>query len=122
MKHNEYTQLRSELTKKGYRYQSSAISGIASHSFSKPFGKYHNPYDDEKRSCYQIIYEVYDYRPFAPKAPTDYGIEVRFIVSRTIDDRVDMVIAYEGQSISYLERLAESLYEWVDKNIKLDEK
>ena len=121
MKSEQYIQLKNELGKNGYRHSGYGIASAASHSYYKPFRKYHNPYDDEERSCYQIFYEVYDYRALAPRAAIDYGIEVRLAVSRTMDDRVDLVIPYEGQSISYFETLAESFYEWVDKNIKIDE-
>ena len=120
MKAEQYIQLKNELDERGYRCQDYAISSDASHAFYKPFGKYSNPYDDEGRSCYQVFYEVYDYRPFAPRAATDYGIEVRLAVSRTSNDRVDLILPYEGQPISYFENLADSFYEWVDKNIKIE--
>ena len=117
----QYNVLEGLLQEKGYRYQSGRMSS-EDHSFYKPFRKYHNPYDSEGRSCYQIFFKVWDWTKYPQRAEgDDYGVSVVIAVSRTVNDRVDMEIPYRGTPISYFEELAESFYEWADAHIKIDE-
>ena len=42
------------------------------------------------------------------------GIEVCILVSRTIDERIDMTLAWhDDTTIEEIEKLAESFYSWV---------
>ena len=118
MKGEEFIELKNALGEKGYRLTKCVFTS-EDHAFYKPFGKYSNPYDEE-RSCYQIFFRVWDFTIYPQAKDRPYGVDVRIAVSRVIDERIDLEIPYEGQPISYFENKAESFYEWVVKNIEIE--
>lgn len=85
---------------------------------SKGFHRVDNQWDDD-RSAYQIILAIYDYSQWdilSDEQRNRVGIEIRFGVSRTIDERIDMIMNwYEDTTIEDVEAHAESFYQWVCK-------
>lgn len=117
MTKEQFIELKNALGEKGYRFTRSVFTN-EDHAFYKPFGKYSNPYE-EGRACYQIFFQVWDFRKYPQASDRPYGVQVRIAVSRIVTERVDLELSYEGQPISYFENKAESFYEWVEKNIEL---
>ena len=74
---------------------------------------------EEDRSAYQIILSIYDYSDKDYPGLTDemrnhVGIEIHFDVSRTIDERIEMDMAWHDiDRIEDIEQAAESFFEWV---------
>jgi hypothetical protein len=85
---------------------------------SKGFHKSDNQWDDD-RSAYQILLAIYDYSSWnklTVEQRNHVGIEIRFDVSRTIDERIEMIMNwYEDTTIEDVEAQAESFYQWVCK-------
>jgi len=117
MKKAEFDKLEAMLYKRGYHkyiqqlYHEDYVIG-------KGFHRVDNQWDDD-RSAYQIILAVYDYSSWdklTVEQRNHVGIEIRFDVSRTIDERIDMIINwYEDTTIEDVEAQAESFYQWVCK-------
>ena len=84
----------------------------------KSFHRVDNQWDDDM-STYQIILAVYDYSQWdtlSAEQRNRVGIEIRFDVSRTIDERIDMIMNwYEDTTIEDIEAQAESFYQWICK-------
>lgn len=84
----------------------------------KGFHKVDNQWDDDRPS-YQILLSIYDYSQWdilSVEQRNRVGIEIRFDVSRTIDERMEMIMNwYEDTTIEDVEAQAESFYQWVCK-------
>lgn len=88
--------------------------------YYKGFHKEDNKWE-ENRSAYQIGLSIYDYSIRSeywdriPKGMRDHvGIEIRIDVSRTVNERIDMCMAWhEDTKIDDIEIVAESFYKWV---------
>ena len=85
----------------------------------KGFHKEDNRWE-ENRCGYQILFSVYDYRSkdYAKNDPylhNRVGIEITIDVSRTIDERMELVTCWEDDytTIEEVEDMAESFYKWV---------
>lgn len=84
------------------------------------FHKYDNIWE-ENRSAYQIVLYIYDYtihKEWSWKLPesmkSHVGIEIHVDVSRNVNERVDLVLAWhDDTTIEEVEAIAESFYEWV---------
>lgn len=117
MKQAQFKKLETMLYKRGYHkyiqhlYHEDYVIG-------KGFHRADNQWDDD-RSAYQIILAVYDYSSWdklTVEQRNHVGIEIRFDVSRTIDERIDMIMNwYEDTTIEDVEAQAESFYQWVCK-------
>lgn len=85
---------------------------------SKGFHRVDNQWDDD-RPAYQILLAIYDYSSWdklTVEQRNYVGIEIRFGVSRTIDERIDMIMTwYKDTTIENMEAQAESFYQWVCK-------
>ena len=76
---------------------------------------------EEDRSAYQILLSVYDwtlhpeYHDRVPEGMKDrVAMEVTIMVSRTIDERMDLTFAWHDYStIEEVEQKADSFYQWV---------
>ena len=123
MTQEEYNRFTEELQKRGYRkYPSPRFRG-EDWAWFKSFGK--SDYE-EGRSNYQICFDVIDFSPYADSEPrfkaAPYGIEPLVLISRTIDERVDLHLCYtkvDDNNIDEVERLAESFYKWAEKEVKI---
>lgn len=122
MTHEEYNKFTEELQQRGYRkYPSPRFRG-EDWAWFKSFGESAHK---EGRSNYQVCFDVVDFSPYADRDPflreNPYGIEPQILISRTIDERVDLHLSYikvDDTNIDEIERLAESFYQWVEKEVE----
>lgn len=77
---------------------------------------------DEDRYAYQILLHIYDHRnwPSEFNVPSEernkVGIEITIDVSRTIDERMELVTSWEDDTkIEDVEYMAEKFYAWVQE-------
>lgn len=123
MTQEEYNKLTEELQRRGYRKYPSPRFRKDDWAWFKSFGK--SAYK-EGRSNYQVCFDVTDFSPYADREPylrdNPYGIEPSVRISRTIDERVDLHLSHtkvDDQNIDEIERLAESFYKWVEKEVEV---
>lgn len=125
MTREEYKKFCEELQSRGYKkYHSPRYSRDDDDwAWFKSFGK---SQFEEDRSNYQICFDVFDFSPYADREPRfkedPYGIEPLVLISRSVDERVDLHLSYcglEDTDIDEYERLADSFYQWAEQNIKL---
>ena len=121
MKQAQFKKLETMLYKRGYHKYIQRWNH-EDYVIGKGFHRVDNQWDDD-RSAYQILLAIYDYsmrRDLWDRLPVDYrnrvGIEIRFGISRTIDERIDMIMDWhEDTTIEDVEAQAESFYQWVCK-------
>lgn len=119
MNKEQFDKLASSLYKRGYKkynqhwhHEDYVIGG----GFHKKDNRW-----EEDRSAYQIILSIYDYtihKEWSWKLPESMknrvGIEIHVDVSRNVNERVDLVLAWhDDTTIEEVEAVAESFYKWV---------
>lgn len=116
-----YDSFCEDLQKRGYKKYPAPSRG--DYAWFKGFGE--SDYEEDRRN-YQICFEVYDFRKYADREPyfrtNPYGVEPMVLISRTIDERVDLHLSHtkvEDNNIDEIERLAESFFNWVEKEVEL---
>ena len=119
MNKKEYIKLEASLLERGYKkYQQHWMH--EDYGLGKGFQRENNKWDEE-RAGYQILLHIYDYSihpEFHDRMPKEHrehvGIEVVVMVSRTIDERIDMAFAWQDDStIERVENIAKHFYQWV---------
>ena len=123
MTREEYNKLTAELQRRGYKKYPSPRFGSDGYAWFKSFGE---SQFEEDRSNYQVCFDVFDFSPYADREPyfhtEPYGIEPQILISRTIDERVDLHLSYtkvDDNNIDEIERLAESFYKWAEKEVQV---
>ena len=123
MRQEEYNKLVAELQQRGYRKYLSPRGRKDDWAWFKSFGESKH---QEGRSNYQICFDVTDFSPYADREPffrdNPYGIEPSVRISRTTDERVDLHLSHikvDDTNIDEIERLAESFYKWVEKEVAI---
>ena len=124
MTHEEYNRFAEELQQRGYKkYPSPRFRVDDDWAWFKSFGESKH---QEGRSNYQICFDVTDFSPYADREPffrdNPYGIEPLVLISRTIDERVDLHLSHtkvDDQNIDEIERLAESFFKWAEKEVEI---
>ena len=123
MTREEYNKLVTELQQRGYRKYPSPRFSKDDWAWFKSFGKSAHK---EGRSNYQVCFDVVDLSPYADRElflrDNPYGIEPSVRISRKTDERVDLYLSHtkvEENNIDEIERLAESFYKWVEKEIEV---
>ena len=123
MTHEEYNKLVSELQRRGYRKYPSPRFRKDDYAWFKSFGE--SKFEDN-RSNYQVCFDVIDLSPYADREPrfkeAPYGIEPLILISRTIDERVDLHLSHikvDDNNITKIEQLAESFFNWIEKEIEV---
>ena len=123
MTREEYNKLVAELQQRGYRKYPSPRFSKDDWAWFKSFGKSAHK---EGRSNYQVCFDVVDLSPYADRElflrDNPYGIEPSVRISRKTDERVDLYLSHtkvEENNIDEIERLAESFYKWVEKEIEV---
>ena len=123
MTREEYNKLVAELQQRGYRKYLSPRFRKDDYAWFKSFGE---SQFEEDRSNYQVCFDVIDFSPYADREPSfrdnPYGIVPLVLISRTIDERVDLHLSYtkvDDNNIDEIERLAESFYKWVEKEVAI---
>ena len=122
MTKKELDKFEKELEKRGYRLH--MPYNRADRCWFKSFGESKH---EENRSNYQIAFSIWDFSPYADRdenlRKNPYSASVAILLSRCIDERVDVEVGsvnYKGyKDIDYTERIAESFYQWAEKEIKL---
>ena len=121
MTHEEYKKLTAELQRRGYKKYPSPRFRKDDYAWFKSFGESEHK---EDRSNYQVCFDVIDFSPYADRMPhfreNPYGIEPLVLISRTVDERVDLHLCYtkvKDNNIDEIERLAESFYKWAEKEV-----
>ena len=118
---DECNKFKSELEKRGYRqYPSINNADVA---YYKSFGK---STSEEDRSNYQICFDIYNFGKYAYREPffikNPYGVTPLVLMSRSANERIDLTLSHIGiddNEIDKIEQLAESFYQWVEKEIKI---
>ena len=123
MIHEEYNRFAEELQQRGYRKYPSPRLRKDDWAWFKSFGESAHK---EGRSNYQVCFDVIDFSPYADREPylkeNPYGIEPLVLISRTIDERVDLHLSHtkvDDQNIDEIERLAESFFKWIEKEVEV---
>ena len=123
MTHEEYNKLVAELQQRGYRKSLSPRGRKDDWAWFKSFCESKH---QEGRSNYQICFDVTGFSPYADREPffrdNPYGIVPLVLISRTIDERVDLHLSHtkvDDQNIDEIERLAESFFKWVEKEVAI---
>lgn len=123
MTREEYNKLTEELQRRGYRKYPSLRFSKGDWAWYKSFGE---SQFEEDRSNYQVCFDIIDFSPYANREPRfkddPYGIEPQILISRSIDERVDLHLSHtkvDDQNIDEIERLAESFYKWVEKEVEV---
>lgn len=119
MNKEQFDKLASSLYERGYKKYNQQWSN-EDYVICKEFHKKDNIWE-ENRSAYQIILSIYDYtipQEWSYRLPKDMkkkvGIEIHIDISRTINERVDLVLAWDDDTtIEEVESVAESFYKWV---------
>ena len=129
MTKKELEEFEKELTMRGYkRYPSHNGS---KYTWFKSFGE--SKYEED-RSNYQIAFSVWDFSEYAHRdshlRENPYSVFSEVLVSRTIDERVDLALSStmmtdfdEGRSyatnIMVIEKIADSFFKWAEQNIEI---
>ena len=123
MTREEYNRFAEELQRRGYKKYPSPRLRKDDYAWFKSFSE---SQFEEDRSNYQVCFDVFDFSPYADREPflrdSPYSIEPQILISRTIDERVDLHLSYtkvDDQNIDEIERLAESFYKWVEKEVEV---
>lgn len=123
MTQEEYNKFTEDLKQRGYRKYPSPRYRKDDYAWFKSFGE---SQFEEDRSNYQVCFDVIDFSPYADREPSfrdnPYGIEPLILISRTVNERVDLHLSYikvDDQNIDGIERLAESFFKWVEKEVEV---
>lgn len=122
MTKQELQTFEDRLQEMGYRKYPATINN-ADYAWFKSFGK---SKQEEGRCNYQVAFSIYDFSPYAYRDDNlrnnPYSCTSTILLSRCIDERVDLEISsinIDRTNIEHIEKLAQSFYEWADKNVKL---
>ena len=120
----EYKSFVSKLEQQGYKEY--PPHDTADKAFYKSFGKGNNKYDED-RSNYQVCYSLWDFSPYKDRdsniAKNPYSFSVTILVSRVIDERLDLEVGgycIDITNIDEVETFAENFFKWVDSNVKIE--
>ena len=123
MTHEEYKKLTAELQRRGYKKYPSPRFRKDDYAWFKSFGESAH---EEDRSNYQICFDVIDCSLYADREPylkeSPYGIEPLVLISRTINERIDLHLSYtkvDDTNIDEIERLAESFFKWAEEEVEV---
>lgn len=123
MTQEEYNKLTEELQHRGYREYLSPRGEKDDWAWFKSFGKSEH---QEGRRNYQVCFDVADCSPYANREPhfrtEPYGIMPLVMISRTTNERVDLHLSHikvDDSNIDEIERLAESFYQWIEKEVEV---
>ena len=119
MTHEEYNRLAEELQRRGYKKYPCPRGRKDDYAWFKSFGK--SKFEEDRRN-YQVCFDVADFLSYTGREDKLYGINSLVLISRTIDERVDLHLSHakvKENNIAEIERLAESFYKWVEKEVEV---
>lgn len=122
MTKKELDKFEKELKEKGYKKY--PPYNRSDRCWFKSFGESKH---EENRSNYQIAFSIWDFSRYADRDASlkknPYSASVAILLSRCIDERVDVEVGSVNdkryKDVDYIERIAESFYNWAEKEIKL---
>lgn len=116
MTKQELEQFEKQLKERGYKKHYSHNG--ADYAWMKSVGQ--SKYE-ENRCNYIIIFSIYDFTKYGHAANKPYSLQPSILLSRTIDERYDLEITSHNvrYDIDKVESLAESFYQWAEKEIEL---
>lgn len=124
MTKQQFTMFKATLQDRGYKQYIQQLYH-ADYILCKSFHKEDNKWKDG-RAAYQIIIAVYDWsdetKDIFTRLPSEMqnqvGLEVHVDISRTIDERFELVFPfYDNDTIEEVERIAEEYYQAMCKII-----
>lgn len=112
----EYEKLAEALRENGYKKYADFLSN---EDFYWCKGFLHQEDEDgDKRSSYQVLYQVWDMQKYKLPEISSFGVSMRVLISE--NRRTDLVRSHEtGDNIKENETIAQSFYEWAKKNLEL---
>lgn len=112
----EYENFAEALQENGYRKYHDALTN---EDFYWCKGFLHQEDEDgDKRSSYQVLYQVWDMRKYKLPEISSFGVSMRVLISK--NTRTDLVKCHEtGDNIKKNEETAQSFYEWAKNNLEL---
>ena len=118
MNKEQFDKLEKQLIERGYKKYNQRWHH-EDYVLGKSFHREDNRFDEDRAGC-QLSLSIYDYTmhpEFYDRIPKEHrdhvGIEVTVMVSRVIDERMDLTISWaDDMTIEEAERLAESFYQW----------
>ena len=121
MEKETFENLKTSLLERGYKKFNQQWHH-EDYVIAKGFHKKDNQWE-ENRNAYQILISVYDYtlhpeywERMSNLEKNHVGLEIHVGVSRNIDERIDMIMAWhDDDNIEDIEAKAESFYQWVCK-------
>ena len=123
MTQEEYNKFCDKLKEKGYRKYPSPRYSNNDYAWFKSFER--NKYEED-RSSYQMCFDVFDFSEYSDRdaffKKQPISIEPLVLVSRTINERIDLRLSHisiEDENIEALESIAKSFFQWVEKEIDL---
>lgn len=118
MKRKDLEKFEKTLEENGYTKATRCKLDVEDYYWYKAFHKEDNKWE-ESRAGYQLIFKIYDNSQFSYLNPTledNIGISILIMVSRTIAERLDLVMSYdENMNTSDIEDKSESFYQWIQK-------
>ena len=113
----EYEKFAEALQENGYKKYGDCVTNEDFY-WCKGF-LYQEDEDGDKRSSYQVLYQVWDMRKYKgiPEY-SQFGVQMRVLISE--NRRTDLIRCHEtGNNIKENETIAQSFYEWAKKNLEL---
>lgn len=129
MTKEELDKFEKELSIRGYKKYPS-YNG-SKYTWFKSFGE--SEYEED-RSNYQIAFSVWDFSKYANEdnrfMENPYSVSPEVLVSRTIDERVDLALASIMRTdfdkdksyttnIMAIEKIADGFFKWAEQNIEI---
>ena len=112
----EYEKFAEALQENGYKKCGHCISNEDFY-WCKGF-EYQEDEDGDKRSSYQVLYQVWDMRKYKTPENSHFGVSMRVLISE--NRRTDLIRSHVGSDdIKKNETIAQSFYEWAKKNLEL---
>lgn len=112
----EYEKFSGALQENGYKKYVGRISNEDFY-WCKGF-EYQEDEDGDKRSSYQVLYQVWDMRKYKTPESCHFGVSMRVLISE--NRRTDLIRSHAGcDDIKKNETIAQSFYEWAKKNLEL---
>lgn len=113
MTKKEYFILKENLLNNGYQKGSPMLN--EDECYYKPVGRERNHYE-EGRCLYQIFFHIWDFTKYTDPL---FGCEISVMVSRTVEDRVELNLSPDKISIPRIERQAEAFFQFTENEIPL---
>ena len=114
MTRKEYHKYIQELKERGY---GCSCNGYTDKKYFYKVLEYRNDENGDIEAVCELVFYLYEIKD---NHNMFYSIEPVVLVSRNVDERLDLIIPYPQRSIEELERIAKEFVQWVDEYIKIN--